>query len=96
MNMNVKQSVHSVAFPLGQDFLVPPDKGAEFLSLSWDKGTMGRSQNLAMEQTFFWQSGSDFVPGQSPGIFAPVLVPGQRDIRTRKYLCPGMSHPGMS
>ena len=31
--MNVKQSVHSVAFPPGQDFLVPPDKG-----------TMGQSQ----------------------------------------------------
>ena len=27
--------------------------------------------------------------GVCPGIFAPVLVPGQRDSGTRKYFCPG-------
>jgi hypothetical protein len=26
-----------------------------------------------------------------PGIFAPALVPGQRDTGTRKILCPGLS-----
>ena len=39
-----------IGFPMGQDFLVPPDKGTKVPSLSWDKGTMGKAQNLAMER----------------------------------------------
>ena len=35
----------------------------------------------------FWKS--DFCPG----IFAPALVSGQRDNKTRKYFCPRTSHP---
>ena len=44
---------------------------------------------------FFLKLFSAFCPGTSrdrgicPGIFAPALVPGQRDTGTRKFLCPG-------
>ena len=41
---------------MGWDFLVPQDKGTEVPWLSWDKGTTGQVQNLAMgwAGTGFW------------------------------------------
>ena len=38
--------------------------------------------------TLLWP-GTSWDRGVCPGIFAPALVPGQRDTRTRKFLCPG-------
>ena len=37
-----------LAFPTGRDSATFRDKGTEVPSLSWDKGTMGQAQNLAM------------------------------------------------
>ena len=33
---------YELGFPMGRDFLIPQDTGTEVLSLSWEKGTMGR------------------------------------------------------
>ena len=39
-----------MVFPTGWDSATFRDKGTEVTSLSWDKGTTGQAENLAMGQ----------------------------------------------
>ena len=49
---------YELGFPMGRDFLVPQDKGTEVLSLSWEKGTMGRKSlhchRTKRQQDYHW------------------------------------------
>jgi hypothetical protein len=40
--------MYGVGFPTGRDSATFRDKGTEVPPFSWDKGTMGQAQNLAM------------------------------------------------
>ena len=47
MILKLNGSRCELAFPTGRDSATFRDKGTEVPSLSWDKGTMGQTKNLA-------------------------------------------------
>ena len=51
---------------MGRDLLVPREKGTEFLSLSWDKGTMGQ-KSLHFPGTKGQQDMLNILPLNRPG-----------------------------